>query len=206
MPFPHFEILVEEVSMKAFLDALLPRMLPKECTFKVFPYGGKCALIRKLGDRLNGYASWITSQHRIVVIVDRDSDDCEDLKSRLEEICNLAGLRSRSVAEGDEWQVVTRIAVEELEAWYFGGWPAVCAAFPRVSPKIPDRASYRNPDAITGGTWEAFERILQRHGYHKQGLLKVRAATEIGKNFDWKCNRSHSFAVFRDAILEVAHE
>jgi hypothetical protein len=39
--------------------------------------------------------------------------------------------------------------------------------YPRVSKSTPERAKYRDPDAIAGGTWEAFERILQNAGYFK---------------------------------------
>ncbi len=33
-----------------------------------------------------------------------------------------------------------------------------------------------DPDAIPGGTWEAFERVLQRSGYFQTGLRKLEAA------------------------------
>ena len=97
---------------------------------------------------------------------------------------------------------VTRIAIEELEAWYFGDWQAVCSAYPSASPSTPRQANYRNPDAIKGGTWEAFERVLKRHGYFKQGLAKVEAATRVGQHIDPKRNKSRSFAVFYNAIVE----
>ena len=202
MSTSHFEFHVEEVSMEAFLAAWLPRFLPENCTFGIYPYSGKSALLRKIGVRLRGYATWVPADYRIVVVVDRDNDECKKLKSQLEEICESAGLRSRRAAGGPDWQVVTRIAIEELEAWYFGDWPAVCAAYPRVSASIPGQAAYRDPDAIRGGTWEAFERVLRRHGCFKQGLAKVQAATAIGRHFDPTTNGSHSFTVFRDAIAE----
>lgn len=203
MPAPYFEFHVEEPSMEAFLSACLPGMLPQNCTFEIHPYQGKDALLRKIGNRLRGYAR-MPDEYRIVVIVDLDGDECVDLKFRLEDMCGRAGLRSRRAAAGPDWQVVTRIAIEELEAWYFGDWQAVCTAYPRVSPNVPGQARYRNPDGITGGTWEAFERILQKHGYFKRGLAKVQAATAIGRHIDPARNRSHSFAVFRDAITEAA--
>ena len=53
------------------------------------------------------------------VVVDRDSDDCHKLKNKLEDIAKEAGLTTRTSA-GSKWQVVNRIVVEELEAWYFG--------------------------------------------------------------------------------------
>ena len=204
MPASHFEFHVEEVSVEAFLTACLPSILSADCTFQIHPYQGKDALLRKIGDRLKGYSTWMPAEYRIVVIVDRDRDECEELKSRLEEICESAGLRSRRAAGGPAWQVVTRIAIEELEAWYFGDWEAVRQAYPGVSPKIPNQGPYRDPDAIAGGTWEAFERILKRHGYFRQGMAKVQAATAIGPHIDPARSRSRSFAVFRGAIAEAA--
>ncbi len=204
MPASHFEFLVEELSMKAFLEAWLRNFLPEGCTFEIFTFRGKHALLRNLPDRLRGYSAWMQIEHRIVVVVDRDRDECEDLKTTLEEICQNMGLRSRRAVGGPDWQVVTRIAIEELEAWYFGDWEAVCTAYPGVSANIPGQARYRHPDAIAGGTWEAFERILRKHGYFKTGLAKVQAATAVGQHIDPARNRSHSFAVFRDAIAEAA--
>ena len=203
MPVRHIEFHVEERSMEAFLAAWLSRVLPEGCTFKIHAYQGKHALLRKLGDRLRGYSTWLPNDIRIVLIVDRDNDDCHQLKSRLETICGNAGLRSRQATKDTDWQIVTRIAIEELEAWYFGDWQAVCHAYPNVSPNIPSMARYRDPDAIQGGTWEAFERIMMKSGHFRQGLAKMQAATAIGRYIDAQHNRSRSFAMFRDAITEA---
>lgn len=181
----------------------MPSFLPELSSFTVHPYQGKYALLRKLEARLKGYASWIPDNYRIVVVIDRDSDDCRQLKAKLERHCKNAELRSRSACGDSSWQVVTRIAIEELEAWYFGDWQAVRAAYPRVSEQIPNRADFRNPDAIAGGTKEAFERVLRRSGYFMQGLSTVRAADMIGKHMNPTRNRSKSFASFRDALVEA---
>ncbi len=203
MPACHLEFLVEELSMKAFLSSWLPRILPENHTFEIYSYRGKPALLKRLEARLMGYSSWMPDDYRILVVVDRDGDDCKKLKSRLEECCKKAGLRSRRTAAGPDWQVVTRIAIEEREAWYFGDWPAACAAYPRLSTTVPNQAAYRIPDRIQGGTWEAFERVLQKYGYFQQGLAKVQAATDIGRHMVPENNRSHSFSVFRDSIAET---
>ena len=120
MPSRHLEFHVEEASMEAFIRAWVRQVLPDDCTFDVRRYRGKPALLRKLGDRLRGYARWIPPEYRIVIVVDRDNDECQELKSRLERICENAGLRSRRTAGSADWQVVTRIAIEELEAWKRG--------------------------------------------------------------------------------------
>ncbi len=43
MPGSHFEFHVEDRSMEAFLAAWLPRVLPRGCTFGIYPYPGKTA-------------------------------------------------------------------------------------------------------------------------------------------------------------------
>ena len=189
--------------MEAFLTHLLRRCLPEGCTFQVHAYRGKERLLRKLEDRLKGYALWLPENYRIVVVIDLDNDKCHQLKSKLEEACQQAGLQSRRAAGGPQWQVVTRIAIEELEAWYFGDWQAVCRAFPKVPPTIPRRSRYRQPDTIQGGTWEAFERVLKEFGYYKQGLPKVQTATAIGQHMEPDDNCSPSFQVFWQAITEA---
>jgi hypothetical protein len=76
-------------------------------------------------------------------------------------------------------------------------------AYPRVSETVPKQSRYRDPDGIVGGTWEAFERVLKQTGYFKTGLRKIEAARAISPYIDSARNRSRSFAVFRDAVLEM---
>ncbi len=203
MPATHLELLVEEPSMEAFLRSLLPRLLPQGRTFEVHPFQGKSDLLGKLEPRLRGYATWLPADWRIVVVVDRDDEDCRALKRQLEAIARRAGLGTRSRPGRVPWQLVNRIAIEELEAWYFGDWAAVRSAFPRASANVPRRQGFRNADAIAGGTWEAFERVMQTHGYFKGGLLKIEAARAIGAHVDPARSSSRSFRAFSAAIAEA---
>lgn len=203
MSVERIEVLVEEPSMEMALRVLLPKILGST-SFEVYPHQGKADLLARLPERLRGYATWLPDSWRIVVIVDRDDDDCISLKTQLEEIARTAKLASRSVARGDGYVVVNRIAIEELEAWYFGDWEAVTGSYPRVPVTIPAKSQYRDPDAIRGGTWEAFERVLQQAGYFKQGLAKIEAARTIAAHMSPAKNTSRSFQVFRDAMSEMA--
>lgn len=199
----HFEILVEEASMEAFLSELLPRVLTDRATFMVHPHQGKPDLLRKLTSRLRAYSKWLPSNYRIVVIIDLDVGDCSALKQRMENHSTTAGLSTRSTVGTIGWQVVNRIAVEELEAWFFGDWEAVRATYPNVAENISARAPYRDCDAIAGGTWEALERVLKRGGYFSGGYRKVEAAREIGRNFDPNRCSSRSFRVLHEALNEA---
>ena len=202
MTMGHLVLLVEEPSMEEFLRILLPRVLPQECGFEVHSFRDKFNLLKNLEPRLRGYARWLPEDWRIIVMVDRDHDDCHKLKERLEAASMASGLRTRSRAGGAGWQVVNRIVIEELEAWYFGDWQAVRNAFPRVSIHAPNKARYRDPDAING-TWEAFERILKGRGYFTTGLRKVEAARAIAPHIEPGRSRSASFNSFVAAVAEA---
>lgn len=201
MAATHLVLLVEEPSMEAFLSGLLPRLLPQERTFEIHAFQGKDDLLRKLDARLRGYASWLPLDWRIVVVVDRDNDDCHALKSRLDRTARACGLRTDRAQAG--WQLVNRIAIEELEAWYFGDWAAVRAAYPRVSASVPSQQGYRDSDGIAGGTWEAFERTLQRYSYFKAGLPKIEVARAIARHISPNANRSQSFNALLRAVEEA---
>ena len=188
--------------MEAALRLLLPRVLG-DLSFEVYPHQGKPDLLARLPERLCGYAAWLPDDYRIVVVVDRDDDDCSEVKQQLEQIASNAGLRSRSQAGGQPYQVVNRLAIEELEAWYFGDWDAVLSAYPKMPATIPRKAKYRDPDAITGGTWEAFERVLQRAGYFQTGLRKIEAARAIAEHWKPQDNRSRSFQAFHGVLREM---
>jgi len=198
----HVEILVEEPSMEAALRLIIPKISDR-LSFEIYPYRCKQDLLSKLPARLRGYAAWLPQDWCILVIVDRDDDDCADLKRQLEGAARNAGLVSKTRRGNGGYQVVNRLAIEELEAWFFGDWGAVRAAYPDVDPNVPRKSKYHDPDAILGGTWEALERILRRAGYFQTGLRKIEAARAIAQHMDPAANRSPSFRAFRDALSEM---
>jgi len=198
----HLEILVEEPSMEAALRILVPK-IASGISFEVHAFQSKQELLGRLEQRLRGYAKWLPSNWRILVVVDRDDDDCKTLKHTLETAAQRAGLRTRT-RRHDDWQVVNRLAVEELEAWFFGDWEAVCCAFPRVDPNIPRKTKYRRPEGVRGGTWEALERVLQKAGYFKTGLRKIEAARAIAAHMEPRRNLAHSFKLLCETLEEIA--
>lgn len=188
--------------MEITLRLLLPRIIGGT-SFAIYSFQCKENLIARLPDRLRGYSSWLPENFRIVVVVDRDDDDCRELKTNLERFARDAGLLTRSQSGGRDYQVVNRVAIEELEAWFFGDWEAVRRAFPGISPNVPQKKGFRDPDYIKGGTWEALERHLRKAGYFKTGLRKIEAARSITEHMRPEQNRSNSFRLFRDALNEM---
>ncbi len=199
-------VFVEEPSMEATVEHLLPKLM-NDVDFEIRRFQCKDDLLKNLPDRLFGYSTWLPKNWAILVLVDRDDDDCLALKQKLEDMAENAGLLSKSrVGTGNRFQVANRIAIEELEAWFFGDWAAVQAAYPRVPATIPQRAGYRDPEAILGGTWEALERVLKRAGYFKTGLRKIECARAVAQRMEPSRNKSHSFRAFIAAVSSaLAH-
>ncbi|NEP00260.1 MAG: DUF4276 family protein [Symploca sp. SIO2E9] len=202
----HIEFLVEELSAEVALVNLVPKILPQEVTFKIHSFQGKKNLLKKLPKRLQGYKQWLPLDWRIVILIDEDRQDCLELKSKLDKISSEAGLITKSAALiNSQFQVLNRLAIEELEAWFFGDVEAIIAAYPKVPSNLAQHRKYRNPDGIKGGTGEALEKLLKQKGYHRGGLEKIKAAREISVNMDPQRNRSKSFQVFRDGLLSMVN-
>lgn len=125
--------LLEEYSMKALLDGLLPRLYP-ELIFLCVPHDGKGDLERSLPRKLRG---WREPGVRFVVVRDNDRGDCADLKKHLRGLC----------ADRPGEDCLIRIACQELEAWYLGDPDALAEAFGKESLRqIGSKARFREPD------------------------------------------------------------
>jgi hypothetical protein len=190
----HLEILIEEPSAEAALSVLVPKIVPA-CSFRLHPHQGKPDLLKQLPHKLAAYARWIPKDSRIVVLLDEDRSDCLNLKKSILDMAHRARLPS---------PLLCRIAVEELEAWFFGDIPALASAYPGVPKGLGGKKKYRNPDAINGGTWEALERVLQEAGHFSSGLAKITAARAIAQHMNVEQNTSHSFQVFREGLRRIA--
>jgi len=200
----HLEFYVEELSQESALTQLLPKILPSNITFNIHHYEGKPDFLKKVPNRLKGYQPSLHPDWKIVLLIDEDREDCLNLKRQLEEMAISAGLIPKSSCQKNKsFQVLNRIVVEELEAWFFGDVEAICQAYPKVSPHLAKQKGYRDPDAIKGGTWEALERVLRKAGYHLGGLDKPKASSEISQYMNPESNRSKSFQVFYQALLEI---
>jgi len=200
----HVELLLEELSAEAALRILLPRMLPPQITFNIHPFQGKLDLLGKLPQRLGAYAEWLPKDWRIVVLLDEDREDCVPLKRQLEGFALGAGLTTKSSPGADgSFAVLNRVAVEELEAWFFGDVQAMSSAYPGVPLTLGARSGFRDPDAIRGGTWEALQRVLQKAGHRMGGLRKVEAAEKIAAHMEPGRNRSRSLQCFASGLADI---
>lgn len=176
--------MLEEPSMKAFLESLLPRLLPSSASFTLIAHEGKNDLEASLPRKLR---AWRKPQAKFLVVRDQDAADCKAIKARLVEIAEAAG------HDG----MVVRIACRELEAWILGDLEAVARAFdkPQIA-LLASKQKYRNPDRL-GSPSEELRRLLGSYS-------KIAGARTAGFHIDVHRNCSRSFQVFVAAVQRLA--
>jgi hypothetical protein len=195
------EFLVEEPSAEEALRHVLPKLVRERARWKLVNLGSKYKLLKVLPDRLAAYRDRIArgEQLRVVILVDRDEDDCAELKRRLEGMAQTAGLMTKTSPDAHgQFHVVNRIAVEELESWFIGDTAALRLAFSSLPPVDASKGIFRNPD--NGGSWEALHRFLKKHGIYKSSYPKIDAARRIAPKLNLQANRSRSFQAFIQGV------
>lgn len=195
------EFLVEEPSAEEALRHVLPKLVCGRARWKLIHLGSKYKLLKVLPDRLAAYRDRIARGEplRVVVLVDRDADDCARLKHQLEDMAKKAGLATKTSPDAQgQFHVVNRIAVEELESWFIGDARALRHAFSSLPTVDVGKGIFRNPD--NGGSWEALHRFLKRHGIYRSSYPKIAAARRIAPHLDPQANRSRSFQVFAQGV------
>jgi hypothetical protein len=176
--------MLEEPSMKAFLESLLPRLLPNTVAFTLIPHEGKSDLEASLPRKLK---AWRKPEAKFLVVRDQDAADCKAVKARLVGIAQAAG------HDG----AVVRIACRELEAWILGDLEAVAQAFdkPQIA-QLATKQKYRNPDRL-GSPSEELRKLLGSYS-------KIAGARAAGIHIAVDRNCSKSFQVFVASVQRLA--
>ena len=173
--------LLEEKSMKHFLDGILPRILPENVVFYTIPHEGKSDLKKSIPIKLKG---WNIPDSKFVIVQDQDSNDCKNLKQELVDLCS-----------GTNREVLVRIACRELEAWYFGDLEAVSRAYNKNLRGLTKQKKYREPDQIVAPKQE-LKKILPQH-------QQISGARMIAEYIEPERNTSKSFQVFVDGVKKL---
>ena len=126
--------LLEEPSMREFLNVLLPRLLPANVVFKLIAHEGKRDLEKSIPRKLR---AWQNPNAHFIILHDQDSRNCVELKESLSSLCQQV-LFSQNVT--------IRIVCRELESWFLGDFQAIEKTYPCKLPK--NKAKYRDPDKI----------------------------------------------------------
>lgn len=176
--------LLEEKSMKYFLDGILPKILPEGVDFRTVPHEGKSDLQKSIKIKL---FAWNEPDVKFVIVQDQDSNDCRELKRQLLKLC-----------EGTQKSVLIRIACHELEAWYFGDLEAVSLAYGKNHGKIAQKKKYRILDEIVAPKME-LQAIVPEH-------QQIDGAKRIAEYIEIERNTSVSFRMFVSGVRRLVGE
>lgn len=211
----HIEILVEDSSGEKLLESLLPKLfgpLGAPHTWRTHAYKGigripgnlnaggdpaKRILLDQLPRLLRGYGN-TPGIDAVVVILDSDRRNCVDF---------LAELKSLAARCNPAPNTLFRIAIEEIEAWYFGDQRAVSIAYPKAKIDVLNRYEQ---DSICG-TWELLadaispggSTSIKSTGWPLPGQVKHEWAEKIGPLLDPDRNVSPSFIKLRDGLRRL---
>lgn len=214
----HIEILVEDSSGEKLLEALLPKLFGMQGdphTWRVHAYKGigripknlnaggdpaKRILLDQLPRLLSGYGK-TPGIDIVVVMLDSDRRNSVDFLAELEALaagCNPAP------------NTLFCIAIEEMEAWYFGDRQALTAAYPNAKVEVLQRYMQ---DSVCG-TWELLadaiypggSLAIKKAGWPLPGQVKHEWAQRIGPLLDPDRNLSPSFGRLRDGLRRLATE
>jgi len=211
----HIEFLVEDSSGEKLLATLLPKLLgnqgelhswrlhlykgigrvPKGLTIGADP--AKRMLLDNLPRVLRGYGR-TPCIDAVVVILDSDRRDCRMFLAELNSLlsrCNPAP------------HTMFRLAIEEIEAWYFGDESALLQAYPRAKRDVLNR--YIQDTAC--GTWELLADAvypggsiaIKKAGWPLPGQIKHEWADKIGPLLVIDRNISPSFGKLKDGLRQL---
>jgi hypothetical protein len=181
--------LLEEPSMKNVLEALLPQIIPEDITYICIAHQGKQDLTKSIPTKIKAFQS--EPKPRFIILHDQDSNDCQQLKTELREICQTAGANN----------VLIRIICHELESWFLGDLAAVEVAYnlPKNSiSKQQNKRKYRDPDHL-GAAKQDLKNLVKEYyaGTHSKKIAPYLSLTD---------NKSHSFQIFIQGIQKLLLE
>ncbi|PIS47134.1 MAG: hypothetical protein COT17_05020 [Elusimicrobia bacterium CG08_land_8_20_14_0_20_51_18] len=176
-------LMVEEKSASVFLETVLPKIAPR-LNYVLITHEGKKDLENSLPRKLR---AWREPNVSFLVLRDKDSEDCIQLKQRLLKICRDTGRKD----------TIVRIAVHCLESWLLGDLNAVASAYNNPSTStLSSRAKFRNPDNLANANDEIIKIVPE--------YQKVSGARSIAPFMNLSANRSYSFNIFVKAIQQFA--
>lgn len=211
----HIEILVEDSSGEKLLQVLLPRFLGPQGephTWRLHAYKGigripqdlvtkadpaKRILLAQLPKLLRGYGK-TPGIDAVVVVLDTDKRNC---------VAFLAELKAVKNACNPVPNTLFRLAIEEMEAWYFGDQDALLAAYPRAKRDVLGKYVQ---DSVCN-TWELLadavhsggSAAIKKAGWPLPGQIKHEWAEKIGPLMDPERNLSLSFGTLRDGLRRL---
>jgi len=177
---------LEELSAKEALSGVLTSVLSREINIKYIVFQGKQDLEKQIERKIK---NWLAPDTKFIILRDKDSGDCITIKKSLYEKCKSA----------EREDTLIRIACHELESWYLGDLEAVEKGLGISGLSKLQNGKYKTPDDFANSSQELIN-------VTKKKYQKVSGSRAIAPylRVDGK-NRSHSFNVFIDGVINVAN-
>lgn len=183
----HLVLFLEELSAMELMKGVLPRILPESVFVKYIVFQGKQDLEKQVGIKLR---AWQKPDTRFVVLRDKDSGDCLQVKEKLVAICKNAG----------KPDALVRIACHELESWYLADLLAVERGLGIEGLAVlQDKWKFKNPDGLADPVQEM--KRLTKNMYQK-----VDGSRKIGPYLLLDNKRSTSFYNFITGVRRLVAE
>ena len=173
--------MVEERSMKELLNIILPKILPNNIEYLIIPHSGKSDLQKSLPKKLQ---AWKSSSDKFIIVHDKDSNDCMNLKADLLSLC-----------ENSVNECLVRIVCVELESWYLGDLAAVSSAYAQNFNSLVTKRKFREPDKL-GNAKEELRKLIPAY-QPESGSKKIAVYMDLNRN------TSHSFKVFVKGVKKI---
>jgi hypothetical protein len=211
----HIEVLVEDSSGEKLLQVLLPQLIGPQGnphTWRLHAYKGigripsglvtkadpaKRILLDQLPKLMRGYGK-TPGIDAVVIVLDADKRECSEF---------LSDLKTAAAACNPTPNTLFRLAIEEIEAWYFGDRDALLKAYPRA--KLDVLGKYVQDSACD--TWELLadavytggSAAIKKTGWPLPGQVKHEWAIKIGPLMNPHRNISPSFGKLRDGLRQL---
>lgn len=177
-------VFVEEPSMKAALDHLLPKAGVDADSYQIISFQGVSNMMESLPRRLR---AWRDPRAHFLILRDNDGGNCRDRKELIRRMCERAG-------KIDKTKI--RIVCQELEAWFLGDLEAIDSA--KLGKPIKTAAMIkkcREPDEII----KPSQALREHFGFY----AKIEGARRIAEHLSIERNVSQSFGATIAAIREI---
>jgi hypothetical protein len=168
---------------------------------KLQPSGdpAKRILLDQLPRLLRGYGQ-SPGIDAVVVVLDSDRRDCTAFLAELQQMLRRCGKVPLTMFH---------LAIEEIEAWYFGDQQAVLEAYPKarrdVLKKYKQDSVCQTWEHLANAIYPGGAKAIQQAGWPLPGQVKHEWAERIAPLLDPDRNRSPSFGKLRDGLRKLGN-
>ena len=183
-------VFTEEPSAKNVFEIILPKILPENVNFRVYPHQGKNDLEKALKKPLPINSK--STGAKVLITRDQDTADCLELKNRIKDI----------VGKNCHCDYYIQIICKELESWFLGDIMAINKGYPRFKPEsFKNKSDFRNVDKITNPNIYLLKIIPE---FSKRSTLpKLEVSETIAPFLNISDNKSVSFIHTINAIKKL---